>query len=50
MFPLFAPSWARLSQTDFGLDIDALFESGLGYLLDGFHRATEVRFGNGQTT
>lgn len=28
----------------FDLDLDELFESGLSYLLDGFERATDVRF------
>ena len=28
----------------FDLDLDQLFESGLSYLLDGFQRATEMRF------
>jgi DNA-binding transcriptional regulator YhcF (GntR family) len=28
----------------FDLDVDELFESGLSYLLDGFQRATEMRF------
>jgi AcrR family transcriptional regulator len=30
----------------FDLDLDELFESGLSYLLDGFERATDMRFKN----
>jgi DNA-binding transcriptional regulator YhcF (GntR family) len=48
--PAFRAVLGSFEPDGFNLDIDALFESGLGYLLDGFHRATEVRFGNGQTT
>jgi DNA-binding transcriptional regulator YhcF (GntR family) len=32
----------------FDLDLDELFESGLSYLLDGFQRATEMRFESSQ--
>jgi DNA-binding transcriptional regulator YhcF (GntR family) len=42
--PAFRTVLESFEPDGFDLDLDQLFESGLRYLLDGFQRATEIRF------